>query len=293
MGPPPVVAEPWVYTASAVHATSPKRRHPAQEDAASLGTSSAIPKWRAPCRGHGGSAQLDLRRDGSLHPTLERPAARAIAWRSLLCVRRLASRDRIGDEGMTRRGIRRASAPRRKEQRRHPRGASARPVSDITDSRRVGAAYSVPPGVASCSAPLPAFRTARSSGSVRDSCLPFVPTSGAQPPELAVGRCSDRVRVDVAVAGRVQLGGEVRSPDGQRSLRCDTALARGSAGERADRAAASALRPVGDRRLPLVAARPAAPPQLPVRGERNGLRIYGTVSRRVQLAGEVRAQSRE
>ena len=137
------------------------------------------------------------------------------------------------------------------------------------------------------STPRPARRAAGSRDPVRDRRSPAMRARAADPPDSAARRRSERQRIKIAVAGRVELDGEIRVQDRERPLRVDLPAKPRAALDRARRAAAAAQRSIGDRRLPFMPAHRAAPPRPLSRTSTDPGRIEVLVSRR-QLANKLR-----
>ena len=115
---------------------------------------------------------------------------------------------------------------------------------------------------------------------------PLVTARRAEPPEHLVGIGGQGERIDVRVAGGVQLGGELGPPDRDRALARHAAppLAQGPPG------ALRAPGPAGarsDRRLPLTSAITASPPHPLSRGgpQQGGLEV--AIQGRMELLGDL------
>jgi hypothetical protein len=120
-------------------------------------------------------------------------------------------------------------------------------------------------------------------GAAGDAGLPFPPAVAAPPPNVPMRTRPERVRIELAVAGRVQLGGQVGAQYGERPL----------ARNRPPRAAPGTTLTVLRGYPPLVPAGAAPPPDRLHGPARNRGGVEVAVAGRVELGDEVGAQDRE
>jgi hypothetical protein len=133
-------------------------------------------------------------------------------------------------------------------------------------------------------------RDSRHRRTISDQRLPLVATFPALPPGLPTRRRGKGQRVPANVPVPVELGREVGTFEHMRPLERHPRLSLGPLPRGTHWTTTATNGPVRRRRLPLLAAVRAAPPQRPARSLGDVRRIEITVARRMQFRGAIRPQ---